>query len=599
MRKVIHMKKTLLLLLASAIAIYATGCADAQVDELGLNLEDPELGKSLFEPAREADEAKEDSLIGKEGLLSSVDASATAVWEVTNQWSDVDTAAAKKAGMAWGENSGLTWDDKYSLWVDEMEKRDAVSYGTTLTFITPFGKTLPAPSLECAEVALFLRGTFASWYNLPFFVEARDSKGKRLYLGHFGFRTAQAKYANSPNFKTAYADYSPEAELWDARGWPRDERLRKRRLGGSQDDEQVAIGEGAHAGTYFDEIYLNKRAGYFMIYLLSYFGSVNLADPSNTFNVTAESIMPGDVLLERWQRRGIGHALIVKEVYQPEEGFFEVELMSGSMPRRQPKWESTASSKYALTNENTGGPDLSRDDIPFYKLGGGLKRWRTAVLQSDRWTNIVPNQYRQDFIRSNDYNKISSRVETFRNLIVELPPERKRESILERIQSARMHLSLYPASCAARIRREDAFKELYNLEATEFYTSREDVDETYRKLDDYVLSALVYEESKTCCWNSSTAEMYSIIMDYARKEQASMGDACYAPTVFKATNGGYEIWQEYAAEIGRSSQWVEWSEDELCAQRNTVDDVIDNKLAGTAYCELNTTANVYSESQGN
>ena len=78
----------------------------------------------------------------------------------------------------------------------------------------------------------------------------------------------------------------------------RRQRLRKRRLGGSQDDEQPALGEGAHAGTYFDEIFLNKRTGYFMIYLLSYFGSINLADPSNTYNVKAKSILPGDVLIK-------------------------------------------------------------------------------------------------------------------------------------------------------------------------------------------------------------------------------------------------------------------------------------------------------------
>ena len=57
----------------------------------------------------------------------------------------------------------------------------------------------------------------------------------------------------------------------------------------------------------------------------------------------------------------------------------------------------------------------------------------------------------------------------------------------------------YPASCAARIRREEAFAELYELENDSFYNSRSEVDATYRKLEDYVLSALVYDQSKTCC----------------------------------------------------------------------------------------------------
>ena len=589
------MKNALSFIAICSLAVFANACADGEINNsFGVNGEDPELGKSLFEPVLEGDEAKEDSLGGVKGLSKSVDSSNTSVWEVRNQWSDTDTPEANKAGMVWEENSGLTWDDKYALWVDEMEKRDAESYGSTLTFRTPFGKNLPAPSLECAEVALFLRATFASWYNLPFFVEARDSRGKRLYLGHFGFRTADGKYANSANFKTAYADYSGEAELWDQRGWPRDERLRKRRLGGSQDDEQPALGEGAHAGTYFDEIYLNKRTGYFMVYLLSYFGSVNLADPSNTFNIKAKSILPGDVLIKRWQRRGIGHALIVKEVNSPEEGFFEVELMSGSMPRRQPKWESAASSKHTLTNQQTGGTDLSNDGVPYYKLGGGIKRWRTPVLLNGYWTNVVPAQYQTDFIAANDSEAIADRVKEFDTLLVELPPERKREAILERIQAARMHLQMYPASCSARIRREEAFQDLYDLEYEAFYTQASVVDETYRKLEDYVLSALVYEESKTCCWNSTTYDMYNIIMTYANKEMESMGAACYSPTVFKATNGGYQLWSDFASEIGRADQWVAWSEDESCEQRDTNNDSIDPKFKVTEFCDLDPSSNLFS-----
>ena len=166
------MKKILYILLFGTLAVLAVACADGEIsNSFGVNGEDPELGKSLFEPVREADEAKEDSLSGAKGLPQSVDSSNTSVWEVTNQWGDVNTPAARQAGMVWGEDSGLSWDEKYSIWVDEMEKRDAENYGSTLTFMTPFGKNLPAPSLECAEVALFLRATFASWYNLPFFVE--------------------------------------------------------------------------------------------------------------------------------------------------------------------------------------------------------------------------------------------------------------------------------------------------------------------------------------------------------------------------------------------------------------------------------------------
>ena len=419
----------LFILTLLACCLGALACADSLNEgDFRPNQEDPELGKSLFEPARETD-GKEDALQGRKGLKTSVDRAATAVWEVKNLWADIETPAALEAGVAWAANSGLTWDEKYANWVDSMKKMDAHSSGKTFLLTTPFGKELPAPSIECAETSLFLRATFASWYQLPFFVEAKDAQGQRLYLGHFGFRTASGKYANSANFRTAYKDYSDLAQTWRDQGWPQDQKLRGRRLGGSQDDMQPALFEGAHAGAYFDEIFLNKRTGYFMIYLLSYFGSVNLADPSNTFNLKPEATRAGDTLLQRWQRRGIGHTLVVKKVSVPQEGFFEVELVSGSMPRRQPKWESASSSKYSLTAQKSGGPEMSNDDVPFAKLGGGIKRWRVATPIADRWTNIVPPQDQNVFIRSTDFEAIGARIETYENLIVELPPEQKREAI--------------------------------------------------------------------------------------------------------------------------------------------------------------------------
>ncbi len=78
--------------------------------------------------------------------------------------------------------------------------------------------------------------------------------------------------------------------------------------------------EGARAGAYMDEVFLNKRAGYFMLLTLAHFGSMHLASPRNTFNLKPESIQPGDVLLARWQRRSDGHTLVVKEVAPSSDG---------------------------------------------------------------------------------------------------------------------------------------------------------------------------------------------------------------------------------------------------------------------------------------
>lgn len=572
---------TLLTLLTLSAPLALTGCAEAEMgDDVGddagddLALSAPgEDGKATFAPALDAD-AKEDSVGGLKGLPTSVDASDTAVWEVTARWSDTHTPAARAPGIAWGADSGLDWDEKYALWVASMPRRSAQNYGDTFTLTTPFGKELPAPSLECAETALFLRATFASWYGLPFFVEAIDARGERLFLGHFGFRTPTGRYASSPTFKTKYRDHSPLAATWREAGWPQDPTLRARALGGGLDDDQPALFEGAHTGAYLDELFLNKRVGYFMVYLLSYFGSVNLADPSNTFNITPEAIRAGDPLLHRWQRRGIGHTMVVKQVSVIEGEGLEVELISGSMPRRQPDWESASASKYSLTAEKGGGGDVSYyESVPYARLGGGMKRWRVAQVQGGAWTNAVPERDRAAFIPANDYERIAARVSRFAELLVEVSPERKREAILDRVLASREHLRSYPASCAAREKREEAFADLYALESQEQGSAREEVDAAYRRVEDYVFAPLSYTESKTCCWNSTTRQMYQVIMSYAHLEIEAQGEACVSPTVFKSHEDGYKRWQIHAASLELSSEWREWSEDEPCAQRDAREDV--------------------------
>jgi hypothetical protein len=135
-------------------------------------------------------------------------------------------------------------------------------------------------------------------------------------------------------------------------------------------------------GAYLDEIHLNKRAGHFTALMLVWFGSVNLADPANTFHVKAASIRTGDILLERWQRAGIGHTLNVKSVVSRPNSKLAVELASGSMPRRQAVWESSITSRRYFITEYMGGPGQNDDGIPYAKLGGGLRRWRSAITSS-------------------------------------------------------------------------------------------------------------------------------------------------------------------------------------------------------------------------
>jgi hypothetical protein len=568
-----RMRKFYFVIFPLAMFILAISCADEEREYFGAM--EQVIG-----------EGKEDSM-SVSGPSASVEGSATQVWDVKNQWTDTATPAARKEGIAWPADSGLNWNQKYEKWIESLESVDSVNGYRTFMISTPWGKKVPAPVLECAEVAMFLRATFASWYNLPFYMQAVDGSGTAVYLGHFGWRTRSGKYGGSPDFKTHYKDFSNMTADDIARnGWPTDSNLRGRSLWGAQDDYQPFLGDNARAGTYFDEIYLNKRVGYFVLLLLPNFGSVNLADPSNMYNLKPEAISEGDVLLERWARRGIGHTLILKTVNDLEGGKKEAELASGSMPRRQPKWEDAAQSKYYFTMDATGGSGTNSDGDVYAKLGGGIKRWRVARQDAGVWVNTIMPGDVNFWISSTNYEAIGARPARFDELLGSMTPDEERDVLLRRIDDARSHLRDHPASCSARTTREESFQDLYNLMSQEFGMGKVDVDSQYRVLDDYVFAELDYTMSKTCCWDSTTNAMYRIIMDYTMQLVGSGGDgSCLYPVVFKNANSGYEPFQSYAGETGRAADWLPWSEDEPCTQRNVANDAEKVHL-WTDFCEI-------------
>jgi hypothetical protein len=220
-------------------------------------------------------------------------------WRVDNQWADKATPNARKAGIAWRENSDLTWEEKYQAWVTSFEKVDGISYGKTIRLQAPYGKTLDGPVLECADVAIFLRLTFSAWYHLPFYMTGWKD-GQSIYFGHFGVVNKDGNpVAGFPQFKSSYRDY--ESTWQSGQAWPSDVTLRKRHVGSDDstagvhvgDEKALAAGDGA--GAYFDELFLNKRAGYLMLLLDSNFGSANLADGANMFHIQPEATTAGDV----------------------------------------------------------------------------------------------------------------------------------------------------------------------------------------------------------------------------------------------------------------------------------------------------------------
>ena len=528
---------------------------------------------------------KEDSQ-NRRGLLVATNTTRTQVWTARNAWEDRTTPAARKAGLAWPADSGLTWDDKFSEWTKSLRWIDgADGYSQTIELTTPWGKTLPSPVLECAEMAMFLRITFAAWYELPLFLESQDGNGTRVYFGHNGIRTVNGVWNGMPEFGVRYQDHSAmPASQWGA-SWPKDSGLRGRRLS-AHDDRQV-IAPNATIGTYLDEIHLNKRAGHFTAIALAYLGSMNLADTANTYNIVPEAVRPGDILIQRWQRSGVGHTLVVKEVQALGEVSRDVVTISGSMPRRQGKRESGVASKSYFTAAYAGGTGDAADGTPYAKLGGGAKRFRVTKNVGGYWTNTWMQGDEAHWIDSTDIARISARPARFETLLGQASPAQLRTELLAQIEDARRHLANYPASCAARSRRERAFDELYEVSRTGFGQSAAQVDAAYRKLEDYVFAELDYANSKTCCWNQSTRAMGEVIVDLERKHQAeaAANNTCVAPIVFKSETTGYQRWASHAASLGRAGEWRAWSEDESCPQRDVASDTA-LEATSTPYCTL-------------
>jgi hypothetical protein len=548
-------------LLPALFAVVAACGGEPEADEDGLGDDDVELqaGPRLGK----ADNA------GIAGLPVNGNYAQTEVWEVENQWEETTTANAKEAGIAWPANSGLTWDEKYARWVESLGVIEGLS-GNTVAVTNPWGKTIEAAKLDCADVALTLRSSFAAWYNLPFYVVSYDGNTP-VYFGHFGIRTAAGRWKDMPRFAQQYDDLSDLGA--EALGdWPQDTGLRK--LGVQAGDDQPFLEPGARTGAWLDEMHLNKRAARFIRLMLIFNGSANLADTRNTFNLVPEAVREGDVNLHRWQKNGIGHTMPVVEVEDLGGGKLDVRVAEGSLPPIQPRLLDATGSALRLTSAEAGGADDVEDYASF---GGGIKRFRVAKSVGGKWTNTWMAADEASWIDSSDLDHIRERPMTFKGLLGEVDPEEKIAALLSIVEQKREHLQNFPASCSARIGREEAFDHIYETAAVDLGMSKEQVDAMWRVADDYIFAELDYTKSKTCCWNSTNHAMYETIVDFnaSRQEEAAM---CLPPIVFKAMDGGYAAFRAHDP-----TGWVDWSEDESCPQRNVANDT-EAAFAGTSYC---------------
>ena len=596
-------------LLAFAPALLGIGCSSAVVEE-------------------EGDEG--DSALAVEEGPADVPGSATEVWSIQHKWSDINAA------------TGKTYDMDYVDWVAGLGKTKGFRFGETLELHTPPGaahqRTLAAPTLECADTALFARVAFASMNHLPFYVKAGD-----VYAGHFGIiKKDGSLHPFGQGFKRL-ADFEPQG--WrEGQPWPSDKSLRSKHIvdykSGDDTFVEATPGTPGGGGAWFDEFFLNKRVGYFLISLVSLFGSTNLAEEGNLFHIKPEATRPGDALLHRHGKYApIGHTLFVYQSRFVKPGRMEIEVVSGSMPARQATWAPHYESRGYFLSEEAGGEksvdecrtdysldfdnkarcrkELSTSVAPatgcvapnekhpwedgkciryayvpsektdLRKMGGGIRRFRNALLTNGHWQNIVPTSARDIYIADTDLQAIGARTKQFEQLLSLGSVQERKDAALATIKSYREYIRTAPSTCSKRTSREEAFEDLYRAYSDDGEFDKAKIDKEVRILEDYVFAELDYDSSKTCCWNSTKREHFDTIMSWAKAEtdKATAAGTCAPPPVFKAQGegDGYQQVRAFARSKGLPFPDA-WTEDEPCKAKNIPEDTLTGRAKTPTFC---------------
>lgn len=577
------MKRHLALFVTFSSLLGGVSC----VDQAAYDAEDEFDTSETVELETAPEPGKEDGA-GLRGLPVDGNYADSQAWEVKNQWEDRTTPAARKAGLAWPANSGLSWDEKYSRWIGSLKMVPSATstFYQTIEITTPWGKVLPSAKLDCADATLALRATFAAWYQLPFMISA--GANPTIHFGHFGAQTKNGRWDQAVKIAQVYPDYSanPPARLRD---WPKDARLRKMHLHGKTgetwQDEIPYYLPNNHEGTgaWLDELHLNKRAARLIMYLLAYTGSANVADSNNTFNLQPNAIRPGDTLLWRRSPRGTGHTMVMIRVKDLSGGQKEAQNIFGNEPPAQLYVESPSATRGNLMRNEGGGEGVSQDGVtPYAKAGGGLKRWRVAKNKDGFWVNTWMSGDEANWIDSTYYARIAARPKQFGNLLGTESPGRLRDELFAQIELKREHLRNNPSSCSARASREELFGRLIAHNAAHFGMSAEETERKYRSVEDYVYAPLEYAKSRTCCWNSSNRAMHETIMKYVAKQQ--LGNACATPPPFKMTDGTFGAYEAFAR--ANNLPWATWRADEECQATDDTDELDTSAAPIVGVCEL-------------
>lgn len=490
------------------------------------------------------------------------------VWRVSREWTDIAP-------------NGETYEELYATWLASVEHTN----GRDIHYTLADGTVVPAPSVECADTALSLRFIFAEEYGLPMFVSAGQ-----YYFGHFGWIDRNGNRVRS------YARYSLDAP----RGSDADLAASARYL---PDDLQEWPLEGPGTiGAYLDAAFTNKRFGYFMQDLWNMVYSGNLVENRNTFYVRPDFVRGGDLQLHRYDNNGgIGHTITIQRVERSSTGrLLDVDIIQSYMPTRP--WIGDG---YSELTGYTPNPST----------GAGLRRWRRPVLSRGRWYLVA------DETVAAEASEVPGNPDRFEDLFG-MTAEDEVGAMVETIETRRRALFDNPNSCRRREEREAAFGELYELYAStpELFRSlgfeeapsveavRPAVDRLHRTVDDFIWSALRYEEARTCHWNPSAPDvnhdMYRATV--ARNRELLEAGGCEALRMFRAEGAefcegrdgrqasdpgacaevpdGFDDLRSHAAANGLS--WADYSNDEGGDLSAVATDGLEDPTVLQYFCEI-------------
>lgn len=461
----------------------------------------PSLGGCLAD-AGESDDAQSaiPAAGGKADSYGSLPALSWTVWEPTRKWTDIAP-------------NGETWEDYYSTWLAGIQYEDSGWRGEEVQYTLADGTVVPAPSLECADTAMFLRFLYAQQFELPMVMY-----GGNEVFGHFGWAD---RYGNRKRSYTQYALDAPRGSDPYLQGVNRY----------LPEDLQEYPYEDATIGEYLDAVLKNKRFGVFMQDLWNMYYSGNVADRRNTYYIKPEAISAGDLQLHRshpWD--GIGHTITIQNVERLNENLLSVDLIQSYMPTHP--WVSDGYSE--LTHYSPDPENLS-----------GLRRWRRPELRNGRW------YLESDPAAGQSDSEVENNPERFEELF-DVNVEDQLNALLETINANRQGLYDNPNSCRRREDREEAFDSLYELYRSEpelyeplGFTSeptldevRPEVDRLHRVIDDFIWGLMSYEASWVCHWNPSDTTVNNSMYDatVAYNQQVALAASCDALRVFRSEN---------------------------------------------------------------